>query len=147
MTGSTFLEQLREDARRNIGAVSVEKLSFRYGDNGPMVLDNVSLDIRAGSSVAIVGRSGSGKSKLPHLLMGLYRPTEGRVAFDGHDVWDMDRRTVRAQIGAILQQPYIFGGSIRENIAMGRPGATMSEVVDAARLAAIHAESSSSTSR
>jgi ABC-type bacteriocin/lantibiotic exporter with double-glycine peptidase domain len=136
-------EQDRERVRpapRLTGAVSVERLSFRYGDSGPLVLEDVSLDIPAGSSMAIVGRSGSGKSTLAHLLMGLYRPTQGRVAYDGHDIWEMDLRTVRAQIGAILQQPYIFGGSIRENIAMGRPGATMSDIVDAARLASIHSE-------
>ena len=82
---------------------------------------DVSLDIRAGMTVAIVGRSGSGKSTLARLLAGLYRPTEGRVLFDGHDLVRLELKSLRRQIGMVPQQPSLFAGSIRGNIALADP--------------------------
>jgi ATP-binding cassette subfamily B protein len=90
--------------------------------------------------VGIVGRSGSGKSTLAHLLLGLYQPTEGRICFDGQDLAGLDIRSVRRQLGIVTQHPYVFGSSIRQNIALTEPGMELESVQAAARLACIHAD-------
>jgi ABC-type bacteriocin/lantibiotic exporter with double-glycine peptidase domain len=120
------------------GRVSAEALTFRYNASGDPVINNVSLNIRAGSSVAIVGMSGSGKSTLANLLVGLYQPQEGAVYFDGEPLRNIDMQAVRRQIGIVPQHPFIFSGSIRENISLTAPGASMEEVVRAAQIACIH---------
>jgi ATP-binding cassette subfamily B protein len=104
------------------------------------VVRNVSLDIHPGQHVGIVGRSGSGKSTLAHLLLGLYRPTEGRIYFDGHDLAGLDVRSVRRQLGIVTQHPYVFGSSIRHNIALTDPGLPLEAVAEAARLSCIDAD-------
>jgi ABC-type bacteriocin/lantibiotic exporter with double-glycine peptidase domain len=98
----------------------------------------VSLNIQPGQHVAIVGRSGAGKSTLARLLVGLHAPLSGRVLYDGADVTELDLRSVRRQVGVMMQQPYLFGGSVRSNIALGNPLMTMEEVIEAAKLARIH---------
>ena len=120
------------------GNLILERVSFRYGPNSPMVVRDVSLEIAAGKSLAIVGKSGSGKSTMASLLMGLYRPSQGRILVDSRDLWELDIRTVRRQLGIVPQSPYIFGTSIRENISLTAPNASFDEVVEAARLACIH---------
>jgi ATP-binding cassette subfamily B protein len=90
--------------------------------------------------VGIVGRSGSGKSTLACLLLGLYPPTSGRILFDGRDLVELDLRSLRGQIGIVTQRPYLFGGTIRQNIALSDPEMPFEMVVDAARLACIHDE-------
>jgi len=88
--------------------------------------------------VAIVGHSGAGKSTLAHLLLGLYLPGQGRVLYDGHDLRDLDLRTVRGQVGVVPQNPALFGDSVRGNISLGDPAMPLERVIEAARLAHLH---------
>jgi ATP-binding cassette, subfamily B, bacterial len=122
------------------GALRAENVSFRYSPLSPLVVRGVSLDIHPGQHVGIVGRSGSGKSTLAHLLLGLYQPTEGRICFDGQDLAGLDIRSVRRQLGIVTQHPYVFGSSIRQNIALTEPGLDLDAVQAAAQLACIHAD-------
>jgi ABC-type bacteriocin/lantibiotic exporter with double-glycine peptidase domain len=124
-------------APRLTGRVTLQNVSFRYGDNLPFVVRDVSIDIRAGMSIAIVGRSGCGKSTLARMIAGLYRPTEGRVLFDGHDLLRIDLKSLRRQIGVVFQSPSLFAGSIRSAIALSAPNASLDQIVDAARRAAV----------
>jgi ATP-binding cassette subfamily B protein len=87
--------------------------------------------------VAVVGESGSGKSTLLKLLMGFYAPTEGQVLIDGLDLRDFDLASLRAGVGLVSQEPFLFNGSVRDNIALGRPDATLEEVIEAARVAGL----------
>jgi ATP-binding cassette, subfamily B, bacterial len=124
-------------APRLTGRVLLQNVSFRYGDNLPFVVRDVSVDIRAGMTVAIVGRSGCGKSTLARMIAGLYRPTEGRVMFDGHDLVNLELKSLRRQIGVVFQSPSLFAGSIRAAIMLTDPTASFESVVEAARLAAV----------
>lgn len=114
--------------------IRLESVSFRYGCREE-VLKDVSLEIPAGRTVAIVGESGSGKSTLCKLLAGFYAPTAGRILLDGVDARTYAPESVRHRIGWVQQDPFVFSGSIRANIALGRPDATIDEVVAAARAA------------
>jgi ATP-binding cassette, subfamily B, bacterial len=125
-------------APRLKGHIEVKEASFRYGPHAPWVVRDVSVDIPAGSSVAIVGRSGSGKSTLASLLVALYRPAEGRILYDGNDLRELELRSVRRQLGIVPQDPFIFGNSIRANIALADPSAPIERIVDAARIACSH---------
>ena len=120
------------------GAIRLENVGFRYGPAAPRVVRDVSVDIPRGSFVAVVGRSGAGKSTLANLLVGLYRPSEGRILFDGVDLAELNLRSVRSQLGVVPQYPYLFAMSIRANIALTDPSLPLSRVVEAARLAHIH---------
>jgi ABC-type bacteriocin/lantibiotic exporter with double-glycine peptidase domain len=122
------------------GEITVQSVSFRYGVAGAYALRSVSVDIRAGQHVAIVGHSGAGKSTLARLLVGLHAPESGRLLFDGADLSELDRRSVRRQVGVMMQQPYLFAGSIRSNIAFGNPSMTLDAVIEAAQRAHIHDE-------
>ncbi|TMQ12634.1 MAG: peptidase domain-containing ABC transporter [Deltaproteobacteria bacterium] len=124
-------------APRLTGRVTLQDVSFRYGDNLPFVVRDVSVDIRAGATVAIVGRSGCGKSTLARMIAGLYRPTEGRVLFDGHDLARLELRSLRRQIGVVFQSPSLFAGSIRTAISLTNPSASYDDIVDAARRAVV----------
>ena len=125
---------------RLTGAIELHQISFRYGPSEPLVVRDVSLVIEPGSTVAIVGRSGSGKSTLAALMLGLHRPTEGRISFDGYDLNELDHRRLRQQLGMVPQSPFIFAGSIRSNIALSDPSIPFDRVVAAARKACIEAE-------
>jgi ABC-type bacteriocin/lantibiotic exporter with double-glycine peptidase domain len=125
---------------RLTGAIEVNHVSFRYGPNDPLVVRDVTLDIQPGSTVAIVGRSGSGKSTMAALLLGLHRPTEGRIVYDGYDLAELDHRLLRQQLGMVPQAPFIFSGSIRLNIALSDPSLPFDRVVAAARRADIDAD-------
>ncbi|MFT3696205.1 MAG: peptidase domain-containing ABC transporter [Kofleriaceae bacterium] len=120
------------------GHVTVKNLSFKYGEQAPLVVQNVSLEIPPGSSVALVGPSGSGKSTLLNLLSGLYKPVAGEVHYDQKPLHDMDLRSVRQQIGIVPQHPFIFGGTMRENIALASPGAQLDRIQYAAKVACLH---------
>jgi ABC-type bacteriocin/lantibiotic exporter with double-glycine peptidase domain len=120
------------------GHIEARSISFRYGPLAPLVVNDVSLTIRAGQRVAIVGRSGSGKSTLAHLLLGLYEPDSGQVLYDGADLARLEAHSVRQQIGIVTQSAYVFGSTIRENIALVDPGSRLEDVERAARLACIH---------
>ena len=120
------------------GHVTVKNLSFKYGEQAPLVVQNISLDIAPGSSVALVGPSGSGKSTLLNLLSGLYKPVAGEIDYDERSLHEMDLRGVRQQIGIVPQHPFIFGGTMRENIALAQPGATLDRIAQAAKVACLH---------
>ena len=120
------------------GNVCYEDVSFHYSDDDTPVLSHVSFEIPAGKSIALVGPSGSGKTTIFSLLPRFYDVTEGRVTIDGNDVRKLTLESLRSQIGLVSQDVYLFGGSIKDNIAYGKPDATMDEIVDAAKKANIH---------
>ncbi|GGO80277.1 peptidase domain-containing ABC transporter [Nonomuraea cavernae] len=122
------------------GAVELRGVSFRHGPRGPWTVRGVSVAIRPGQKVALVGASGSGKSTLARLLLALHLPTEGEIRYDGVPAAELNLRTLRRQFGVVTQDPSLFNGSIRENIAMNDPGASLRRVVSAARLAGLHDE-------
>jgi ATP-binding cassette, subfamily B, bacterial len=119
------------------GAVRAEGLTFHYTPHGPPAVDGADLDVSPGQVLAIVGRSGSGKSTLGRLLLGLYAPSAGRVLLDGIDLATLHPRSVRSQIGVVTQDPYIFGLSIRENLALSDPSLPLDRLEAAAELAGI----------
>jgi ATP-binding cassette, subfamily B, bacterial HlyB/CyaB len=120
------------------GLVRLEGVRFRYNIDGPEILRNLTCEIPAGTTVGVVGRSGSGKSTLTKLLQRLYVPESGRVLIDGIDLQQADPMWLRRQIGVVLQENFLFNGSIRENIAIQTPGAPMTQVIEMAKLAGAH---------
>ncbi|MFO0589092.1 MAG: peptidase domain-containing ABC transporter [Polyangiaceae bacterium] len=122
------------------GAIELKGVSFRYDAGAPWVLREIDVRVEPGKKVALVGKSGSGKSTLAHLLLGLYEATEGAILFDGRALSELRAASVRRQIGVVLQEPFLFGGTLRDNIALGGRDRSMESVVAAARLAAIHEE-------
>ncbi len=120
------------------GAISAENVSFAYGSRSAAVVRDVRIDISAGQHIGIAGRSGSGKSTLAGLLLGLYEPTSGRICYDGRDLAELEGRSVRRQLGIVTQHPYVFGSTVRENIALTDPGIAMDALIQAARTACIH---------
>jgi len=122
------------------GGVRFEKVSFRYSPSSPFAVEDVTLAVRPGQMVAIVGPSGSGKSTLARLILGLYLPTGGRVVLDESVLGECDLASVRKQVGFVPQATHFFDASIRENISLADPAATLDEVERAARQAMIHDE-------
>lgn len=120
------------------GNVTFEHIRFRYRHDGPVILDELNLNVKAGEVVGIVGRSGSGKSTLTKLIQRLYIPESGRVLIDGVDLTMVDTTWLRKKIGVVLQENFLFSRSIRENIALSNPGLPMEQVVQAAKLAGAH---------
>ena len=120
------------------GRVRIENVSFQYGPSGPKVIDKLDLAIEPGTSVGIVGRSGSGKSTLTRLMQRLYLPNAGAIYIDDIDVRHMNPYWLRYNIGVVLQENYLFSGTIRENIALPRPDVPMEAILKAARLAGAH---------
>ncbi|SNR34626.1 ABC-type bacteriocin/lantibiotic exporter, contains an N-terminal double-glycine peptidase domain [Blastococcus mobilis] len=125
-------------APRLTGHVRAEGVSFAYGRLAPPVVRDVVLEVQPGQRLGIAGRSGSGKSTLAHLLLGFYSPSSGRILFDGVELGEMEVRSLRGQLGIVTQRPYLFGSSIRENIALTDPATPFEAVVEAAKLACIH---------
>lgn len=119
------------------GDILIDDVSFHY-DEGPAVLDHVSIHILQGETVAVVGPSGGGKSTLCQLIPRFYDVTGGRILVDGQDVREVTQRSLRHNIGIVQQDVFLFAGTILENIRYGRPDATESEVVEAARRAEIY---------
>jgi ABC-type multidrug transport system fused ATPase/permease subunit len=114
------------------GALEFRDVSFRYGD-GAYALRHISLSVPPGQTVALVGSTGAGKSTFAKLVARFYDPTEGAVLVDGHDLRDVTQASLREQLGVVPQEGFLFSGTIRENIAFGRPDATLDEVRTAAR--------------
>ena len=120
------------------GHITLENVSFGY-DNTTAVLKNVSVEIHPGEMIGIVGKSGAGKSTLINLVMRLYDADEGTVRIDGVDIRNISQNSLRSQIGVVLQETFLFAGTIYDNIAYAKPSATRDEVIDAAKIAGAHA--------
>src|SRR4029077_13389821 len=119
------------------GHVRFESVRFGYGD-GPEVLHGLDLDVPAGTTVALVGHTGAGKSTIAKLLARFYDPREGRITIDGHDLRDVTQSSLRQQVRIVPQEGFLFAGTVTENIAFGRPEATSEEVVQAAQTVGAH---------
>ena len=117
------------------GDIRFENVSFEYPDDHNKVLHDVSLDIRAGERLALVGASGGGKTTLCNLIPRFYEVTSGRILIDGQDIRRVTLKSLRQDIGIVQQDVYLFSGTVAQNIAYGKPGATREEIVEAARLA------------
>jgi ATP-binding cassette subfamily B protein len=117
------------------GSIEFDHVTFRYPGSEKPALRDVTLRIPAGGMIGIVGRSGSGKTTLSSLLQGLHYASEGGIRIDGHDIRDIDLSYLRSQSGVVPQEPFLFRGSVKDNIRMGLPTATFEDVVRAARLA------------
>jgi HlyB family type I secretion system ABC transporter len=120
------------------GRMILEHVSFQYDGQSPRVLNDICMQIEAGQKIAIVGPTGSGKSTLGRLLLGLYLPTEGEILYDHIPLRYLNYQAVRSQFGVVMQDSYIFSGSIRQNIAINDPGMPMERVIQAAQAAALH---------
>ena len=120
------------------GEVRFENVTFRYFGGGEPVLNNVSFEAKPGETIALLGATGSGKTTIINLLPRFYDPSEGRITIDGYDLRDVTIDSLRSQIGIVLQETTLFSGTIRENIAFGKPDATQEEIEAAAKAAAAH---------
>jgi ABC-type bacteriocin/lantibiotic exporter with double-glycine peptidase domain len=120
------------------GRIELKSVTFQYDPNTPPILNDVSIHIRPGQKVALVGKTGSGKSTLGKLLIGLITPTKGEILFDGIALQKLNYQEVRRQFGVVLQDAFIFSGSVRENISFNDPQMEMARMVKAAQAAAIH---------
>lgn len=118
--------------------IEIRNLSFRYRDDGPWVLKDVSFSIPKGRMVALVGVSGAGKSTLVDLLLGVYQPSEGHILVDGIDLHEFNPKSWRKRLGMVSQTTFIFNASVRENITFARPDASDEEIVAAAKIANAH---------
>ncbi|AFZ24499.1 ABC-type bacteriocin/lantibiotic exporter with N-terminal double-glycine peptidase domain [Cylindrospermum stagnale PCC 7417] len=133
-------EDLQHQIRQNLpplkGHIRFENVTFRYRPESNInILENLSFEVKPGNIVALVGRSGSGKTTISKLVLGLYTPTEGKILIDGHDITTISLSSLRQQVGVVDQDTFLFGGTIRENISLGYPGANLAEVIEAAQLA------------
>lgn len=122
------------------GRIEVDRVDFRYDEQAQPVLQDISLSIEPGQKIALVGRTGSGKSTLAKLLLGLYEPVAGELRYDGIPMSNLNRRALRGQLGVVLQEPVLFSGSIRQNIAFSDSSLSPEQITDAARMAEIHDE-------
>lgn len=120
------------------GKVEFENVTFRYFNSGEPVLSKVSFTAEPGQTIALLGATGSGKSTIINLIPRFYDPSEGVIRIDGHDLREISLESLRSQIGIVLQETTLFTGSIRDNIAFGKPEATMEEVIAAAQAAEAH---------
>ena len=121
-----------------MGQVVFDKVIFRYRPDGQEVLKRISFDVPAGTTIGLVGRSGSGKSTIAKLIQRLYVPESGRLLIDGVDLAQMDPAWLRRQIGVVLQENFLFNRSVRDNIALADAGIPMERVIEAAQLAGAH---------
>ncbi|MBQ7695857.1 MAG: peptidase domain-containing ABC transporter [Lentisphaeria bacterium] len=117
------------------GAIEFDRVSFRYRPDLPYVITDLSLQIRAGETIGLVGRSGSGKTTITKLLQGLYNVQQGIIRIDGIDIRELDKAHLRRNLGVVLQENYFFSGTVRENIALARQNASLEEIIYASQLA------------
>lgn len=120
------------------GRITLRQVSFHYNPTDASVLKDIDIDIEPGQKIALVGRTGSGKSTLGKLLLGLHLPTSGEILYDGIPLRDLNYQAVRAQFGAVMQDSHIFSGTIRQNILFNHPDSSLEQVVNAAQIAALH---------
>jgi ATP-binding cassette subfamily B protein len=120
------------------GEIGFKDVSFGYADDGKQVLANLNLKVKAGENVALVGPSGSGKTTLCNLIPRFYDVTSGLITVDGQDIRGLTQKSLRENIGMVQQEVYLFSGTVYENIAYGKPGATRDEIEKAAKLAGAH---------
>jgi subfamily B ATP-binding cassette protein HlyB/CyaB len=120
------------------GRIVFDQVTFRYRPDGPEILKRLSLEIPAGQTIGVVGRSGSGKSTVAKLVQRLYVPDSGRVLVDGVDLAQIDPAWLRSRIGVVLQENFLFNRSVRDNIALADPGMELARVIEAAKLAGAH---------
>jgi subfamily B ATP-binding cassette protein HlyB/CyaB len=120
------------------GEITAKDITFRYTPDGPLVLDGVNFSITPGMMVGIVGRSGSGKSTIAKLIQRLYLPVEGSILIDGVDIRHLDPLFLRYRTGIVLQECFLFSGTIRENIAIAASDANMERIIQTARVAGAH---------
>ncbi len=133
-------EDLQHQVRQRLplirGHICFKNVTFRYHPESDVnVLENLNFEVKPGQMVALVGRSGSGKTTISKLVLGLYPPTDGKVLIDGQDITSISLQSLRQQVGVVDQDTFLFGGTIRENISLGHPGAELGEVIEAAQLA------------
>ncbi|AFY52987.1 ABC-type bacteriocin/lantibiotic exporter with N-terminal double-glycine peptidase domain [Rivularia sp. PCC 7116] len=133
-------EDLQNKPRKSLdrlnGHIRFDNVTFRYhAESKANILENISFEIKPDQMVALVGRSGSGKTTLSKLILGLYPPTDGKVLIDNQDINGIALQSLRSQVGVVDQDTFLFGGTIRENIAIAHPEATLDEVIQAAQLA------------
>jgi ABC-type bacteriocin/lantibiotic exporter with double-glycine peptidase domain len=120
------------------GAIELRQVGFRYSADRPAVLAGIDLSIPAGAKVALVGPSGSGKSTLLKLLAGTIVPTSGAIRYDGYNLHELDLEAVRRQLGVVPQHPFVFGSSVRDNVALTAPDASRARIEAATKMAALH---------
>jgi len=133
-------EDLQHEARQSViglrGDIRFDNVTFRYHPESDLnVLENLSFDVKPGQTVALVGRSGSGKTTISKLVLGLYPATDGKILIDGQDITTLSLPSLRQHIGVVDQDTFLFGGTIRENLSIAYPSATLTEIMEAARLA------------
>lgn len=133
-----LMDSVGKRARRLSGKMELKNIKFRYRMDTPLVLKGINMNVNPGEKVGIVGRSGSGKSTIANVVQYMYQPEDGEIIFDGLSVKEINIAWLRSQIGVVMQESYLFDSSIRDNIAMNRPNATMDEVIQAAKLAGAH---------
>lgn len=117
------------------GRITFEQVSFRYPGSASMTLDDISLDLKPGMIVGVVGRSGSGKTTLTRLIQGMYSVTQGVIRMDGLDIREIDLSHLRSSIGVVLQESFMFRGTVRDNISISKPNGTLNEIIEAAQAA------------
>lgn len=120
------------------GAVRFDNVSFHYSDDPALVLDSIQLDVKPGETVALVGETGAGKTTIVKLLARFHDPTSGGVLIDDVDLRTVTQSSLRKQMGMVLQDPFLFNGTVKENILFGRLGATDEEVIAAATAVGAH---------
>ena len=130
-----FYQQHRQTLPQLQGHICFDRVTFRYHPDSDNVLENLSFKAKPGQMVALVGRSGSGKTTVSKLALGLYPPTQGKILIDGQDITSLALRSLRSQIGVVDQDTFLFGATIRENISLGYSAATLAQISEAARLA------------
>jgi ATP-binding cassette subfamily B protein len=134
-----LLHQTRQTLPPINGHIQFDRVTFCYHpDSDINTLENLSFSVQPGQTIALVGRSGSGKTTIAKLLLGLYSPTDGKILVDGYDVSSLSLRSLREQIGVVDQDTFLFGGTIRENISISYPEATLDDIIEAAKQAGAH---------
>jgi HlyB family type I secretion system ABC transporter len=126
----------RQELGKLQGKIRFQNVTFRYHpESETNVLENIDFEIQPEQMIAVVGRSGSGKTTLSKLILGLFPPTDGKVWIDGYDVGNLSLRSLRSQVGVVDQDTFLFGGTVRENISIAHPEASLEQIIEAARLA------------